>query len=123
MQFGDRVWETTTTSGTGPVSMGGAVAAYRTFASTFVSGTQTAYTLVDGNNWEVGYGTLTSGSPWTMSRDIVLSSSNAGALITLSGGTTQVFCDAPAAQTDWPTPYLPVGNCESVAHLRCWVSW
>lgn len=96
MNYADRVLETTTSSGTGAVSMGGAVAGFQSFSSAFVTGQQVGYCLVDGNNWEVGYGTLTTGSPWTMSRDVVLGSSSAGGLITLSGGSTSVFNTNPA---------------------------
>jgi len=102
VNYADRVQETTTTAGTGAITMAGAVAGYRTFASAFVTGTQISYCLVDGSAWEVGYGTLTTGSPWTMSRDILIASSS-GALIDLSGGSTTVFCTAPAPQVDWPT--------------------
>jgi hypothetical protein len=99
--FADRVQETTTTAGTGIVTLAGAVAAYQSFASAFPSGTQVAYRLLDANNnWEVGYGTFTTGS---LSRDTVIASSNAGALITLSGGSTSVVCTGPARSFDWPT--------------------
>jgi len=81
--------------------MGGASAGYRAFSSAFVTGTQVSYCLVDGMAWEVGLGTLTSGSPWTMSRDVLIASST-GALINLSGGSTTVFNTAPAPQVDWP---------------------
>src|SRR6266581_197366 len=98
--FADRVQETTTTSGTGTLTLAGAVAAYQSFATAFVSGTQVAYRLLDGNAWEVGYGTFTTGS---LTRDFVLGSSSAGALISLSGGSTSVVCTGPADSFDWPT--------------------
>lgn len=103
MQYDDRVQETTTTAGTGTINLGGAVASYQAFSTAFVTGTQVPYALVDGNNWEVGYGTLTTGTPWTLSRDIVLDSSAAGAKITLSGGSTTVFNTFPADNADWPS--------------------
>lgn len=101
MQFADRIQETTTTIGTGPMSMGGASAGYRAF-SVLPTGTQIPYCVTDGANWEVGLGTLTSGTPWTLSRDTLLASST-GALLALSGGTSTVFCDFPAQSADWPT--------------------
>lgn len=102
--YADRVQETTTTAGVGAVSMGGAVAGYQTWAAAFPngSGTKKTYCLVDGAAWEVGIGTLTSGTPWTLSRDTILASST-GAVLVLSGGSTSVFCDLAAQQVDWPT--------------------
>jgi hypothetical protein len=98
--FADRVQETTTTSGTGTLTLGGAVASYQSFASAFPTLTQVAYRLLDGNNWEVGYGTFTTGF---LSRDTVVQSSNSNALITLSGGSTSVVCTGLAQAFDWPT--------------------
>ena len=95
-QFFDRTQETTTTTGTGTISMGGAVAGYQAFsAAGFATGDTTIYCLLSGNNWEVGLGTLTSGAPWTMARTTILASSNAGAAITLAG-TSNVWCDGSA---------------------------
>jgi hypothetical protein len=98
--FADRVSETTTTAGTGTVTLGGAVAAFQSFAAAFVSGTQVAYRLLDGVNWETGYGTFTTGF---LTRDTVTASSNANALISLSGGSTSVVCTGLARAFDWPT--------------------
>lgn len=102
MNYADRVQETTTTAGTGTITMAGASSGYRAFSSIFITGTQISYCLVDGTAWEVGYGTLTTGGSWTMSRDVLLASST-GSAISLSGGSTLVLCDAPAANVDWPT--------------------
>jgi hypothetical protein len=101
MNYADRIQETTTTAGTGAVSMGGAVAGYNAF-STMPTGTQVPYCITDGTAWEVGFGTLTAGTPWTMSRDVLLGSST-GALLVLSGGSSTIFCDFPANAADWPT--------------------
>ena len=92
----DRVQETTTTSGTGTVTLAGAVAGYQSFGTAIGNANTTYYTLVDGNNWEVGIGTYTS-SGTTLARTTVLSSSAGGTTkITLSGGTTTVFVTYPA---------------------------
>jgi hypothetical protein len=103
--FADRVQETTTTAGTGTLALGGAVAAYQSFATAFPTLTQVAYRLLDGNNWEVGYGTFTTGF---LSRDYVVQSSNANALISLSGGSTSVVCTGLAQAFDWPTYAIQV---------------
>lgn len=91
----DRVLETTTTTGTGSFSLGGALTGYVTFNSTFSNGDIVFYTADNGQGeWEVGYGTVGTG---TLSRTVI-ESSNANALVVFSAGTKRVFCTAPAKQ-------------------------
>jgi len=92
----DRVWETTSTSGTGTLTLSGAVSGYQTFAA-IGNGNTTYYTITNGTDWEVGIGTYTS-SGTTLSRDTVLSSSSGGSKITVTPGSF-VFCDYPASKT------------------------
>ncbi len=96
----DRVKETTTTTGTGTVSLGGAVTGFRAFSSAFATGTVVYYCITDGTNWEVGYGAVTTGTPWALARSTVLASSNAGALVSFAAGSKDVFCTMPAAEID-----------------------
>lgn len=93
----DRCAETTATTGTGTISLAGAVRQYQTLAQGVGSGNETDYCLMSGDGiaWEVGRGTVTGGSPGTLSRDIVYASSAAGGLIILSG-TSTVFQTASA---------------------------
>jgi hypothetical protein len=86
----DRVQETTTTSGTGSVTLLGAVSGFQSFA--VVGNTNTTYyTITDGAQWEVGIGTYSTSGP-TLARTTVLSNSNGNTSpITLSGGIAQVF--------------------------------
>lgn len=93
-KLADRVKETTTTAGTGALSLGGAAVGYRAFSTAFATGDTVYYCIEGGSEWEVGIGTLTSGSPWTMARTTVLASSNAGAAVSFSAGTKNVFCTA-----------------------------
>ena len=95
----DRVQETTTTTGTGTVTLAGAVTGFQSF-SAIGNGNTTFYTIADqsGFNWEVGVGTYTS-SGTTLSRDTVLSSSNSGSLVNFSAGTKNVFVTLPASRT------------------------
>jgi hypothetical protein len=93
----DRVFETCTTTGTGALSLLGAVAKYQSFNSGVGNLAQTYYEIEDqsGTNWEGGIGTYTtSGS--TLSRTTVLFSSNAGALVNFTAGTKNVYCNYPA---------------------------
>jgi hypothetical protein len=86
----DRVQETTTTSGTGSVTLLGAVSGFQSFAVVGNSNT-TYYTITDGAQWEVGIGTYSTSGP-TLARTTVLSNSNGNTTpITLSGGLAQVF--------------------------------
>jgi len=93
----DRVRETTTTTGTGAVTLLGAVTGYQTFLAT-VGNANTTYYCISGQGtslWEVGIGTYTT-STNTLSRTTVLSSSNAGSLVNLSAGTYDVFVTYPS---------------------------
>jgi len=96
----DRVQETTVSTGTGTINLGGVVTGFQSFA-VIGSGNTTTYTIADatGSDWEVGIGTYTSGTPATLSRDTVLSSSNSGSLVNFSAGTKNVFVTLPAERS------------------------
>lgn len=95
----DRVKETTTTMGTGTVTLDGASTGYQSFAAVG-DGNTTYYTIAGqtSSEWEVGIGTYTS-SGTTLSRDSVLSSSNSGSLVNFSAGTKDVFVTYPAGRS------------------------
>jgi hypothetical protein len=105
-RLADRVKETATTTGTGTVTLGGAVTAFRGFLATLGAGL-VYYAIVHQSlaEWEVGIGTLAA-SPDTLARTTVLASSNAGAAVNFSGGTKDVFCTAPAAAFAKPPSFL-----------------
>jgi len=92
----DRVQETTTTTGTGTVTLAGAVTGFQSF-SVIGDGNTCYYAITSGNDWEVGLGTYTA-SGTTLSRDTILESSNSGSAITLSG-TSNVFVTYPAEKS------------------------
>jgi hypothetical protein len=94
----DRVKETTTTAGTGTVTLLGATTGFQSFAVIGDANT-TFYTIASqtGNEWEVGVGTYTS-SGTTLARTTVLSNS-AGTqptALTFSAGTKDVFVTYPS---------------------------
>ena len=93
----DRVQETSTTTGTGTLTLAGAVTGFQSF-SAIGNGNTTYYAISDGTNWEVGIGTYTSAGT-TLSRTTVLASSNAGSLVSFPAGTKSVFCDYPAGKS------------------------
>ena len=92
----DRVQETSTTVGTGTLTLGGAVLGFQTFA-VIGNANQTYYAISDPTtgDYEVGIGTYTS-SGTTLSRTTVLESSNSGSLVNFAAGTKNVFCTYPA---------------------------
>ena len=93
----DRVKESTTTSGTGNVTLGGAQNGFVTFSSVLSNGDPTYYTISDGNNWEVGLGTYnSSGNTLTRTDANVLQSTNSDNRISLSGSAADVFITLPA---------------------------
>lgn len=105
----DRIKETTTTTGTGTVSLGGAQAGFRAFSSAFTTGTVVYYCITDGTNWEVGSGAVTTGTPWTLARTSILASSNANALVSFGAGSKDVFCTLPADQSAKDQTYNSLG--------------
>jgi hypothetical protein len=94
----DRVKETTTSVGTSTINLAGAEDNFETFVAGVGTGNTTYYAIVDKGNseFEVGVGTVTSGTPDTLSRDTVLASSNSDALVNFSAGEKDVFCTQPA---------------------------
>lgn len=95
----DRVQETTTTVGTGTLTLGGAVLGFQTFAI-IGDGNTTYYAIVDPTTgeWEVGVGTYTA-SGTTLSRTTVFESSNSGSLVSFAAGSKRVFCTYPAERS------------------------
>jgi hypothetical protein len=99
----DRVRESSTTSGTGSITLGGAYTGYQTFNSAIASGSTVYYTIhnttsPNDGEWEVGVGTFTA--PSTLSRDTVLSSSAGGTTkVSFTGSSVlEVFVTQPAEQ-------------------------
>ena len=92
MQFEDRVLETSTTTGTGNITLDGAVTGYWTFATAFAVGDDFYY-CIEGQTpgeWEVGIGHLSNST--TLVRLEVRDSSNSNALVSFSAGMKNVFC-------------------------------
>jgi hypothetical protein len=91
----DRVRETSTTTGTGTLTLSGAVTGFQTFSTAIGNGNTTYYTITNGAEWETGLGTVAAG---TLARTTVLASSNAGSAVTFSAGTKDVFVGYPAGK-------------------------
>ena len=90
----DRIKETSSTTGQGTLTLGGAVDSFRTFADVG-DGNTTYYAIVDGNNFEVGLGTYTA-SGTTLSRDTVFQTSAGNTTKISCTGNQEVFVTQPA---------------------------
>lgn len=101
----NRVKEISTTTGTGVLTLSGAMTGFRTFASRCAVGDTFRYTLqgvdshgVPTGEWEVGIGTYSAANQITRS---VLDSSSAGVAVDLSVGTKQIWIGMDAAMGSW----------------------
>lgn len=92
--YSDRVKETTTTTGTGDITLAGAASGFESFNTAFSTDNPFYYCVALSTEWEVGIGYL-SGST-TLVRDKVLASSNSDTAVSFSAGTKDVFCTIPA---------------------------
>mgnify|MGYP005709529107 CR=1 FL=1 len=94
----DRVKESTTTTGTGTITLAGAVTNFETFTANLSNSDTTYYAIVDNtnNDFEVGLGTFTS-SGTTLARSVI-ASSNSNNLVDFGAGTKEVFITIPASK-------------------------
>lgn len=95
----DRVKETSSTAGTGTLTLAGTSSGFQSF-SVIGNGNTTYYAIVDNTtgDWEVGIGTYTSAGT-TLSRDTILESSNGGAAVNFAANSKDVFVTYPAEET------------------------
>ena len=95
----DRVRETSITTGTGAMALGGAVVGFQTFAAG-VGNSNTCYyaiSLRGGAEFETGLGTL-DGDSSDLTRTTVFQSSNSDSAVDFSAGTKDVFVTLPASK-------------------------
>ena len=109
----DRVKETSTTTGTGTLTLAGAVTGFETFTANLSDGDTTYYCCTDNTDFEVGLGTFTA-SGTTLARTTILASSNSGSAVNWSAGTRTVFCTLPAAKT----VFLDGSNVANISNLK-----
>ena len=92
----DRVRETTTATGTGVVTLAGAVLGYQAFS--VIGDGNTTYYCIAGqltSQWEVGIGTYNlTGN--TLTRNTILASSNNDLVVNFSSGIKDIFVTYPA---------------------------
>lgn len=104
----DRVKESTTSTGTGTINLDGATGGFKSFVAGIGTTNRTYYAIVGRTTteFEVGLGTVTDASPDTLSRDVILSSSNSDAKVSFSAGTKDVFCTLPSSKEGLPFPSI-----------------
>ena len=95
--FNDRVKETSVTTGTGTLTLDGAVQGFETFSSAIGNSNTTFYAieLPGTTEFEVGRGTISAGQ---LARTEIISSSNSDSAVDFSAGTKIVFCTLPASK-------------------------
>jgi len=112
----DRIKELTSTTGAGTLTLTGAEAGFQAFS--VLGNTRKCYyslTDVNGTDWEVGEGTYNSN---TLTRDVVLESSNSGTAISLSATGSTVFVTYPSNYASYSNvgvnrDYVSSGNIAS----------
>ena len=107
----DRVKVRTRTQGTGTLTLENVVDGFQSF-STIGDGNETYFGIIDQvGNWEISRGTYTAIGN-TLSRTIVVASSNNNQLVAFEEGSKNVFCTFPAslAQTNFTNAGYGVGN-------------
>lgn len=89
--FADRVKERTTITGTGVYALDGTEPGFRTFADAIGDTNTVDYCITDGIDWEVGTGTVTVGTPSSISRDTIHASSNSNLAVDWGQGNKTIF--------------------------------
>ena len=113
----DRARVTSTTTGTGTITLGPAVVGFQDFSSVG-NGNTTYYAISDlsTNDWEVGIGTYSSTGP-TLARTAVLASSNGGSLVSLSGYAKDVFITLPSSKA---IPFIGTAAPTNPSQAQTW---
>ena len=97
LQVADRIQQTGTANTTVSFTLSATTVGYQAFSPAITTGNTTYYSANDGTNWEVGIGTLTNST--TLTRTVILSSSNSGSAVSTFGATVTIFCDYPAGKS------------------------
>ena len=97
LQVADRIQQTGTANTTVSFTLSATTVGYQAFSPAITTGNTTYYSANDGTNWEVGIGTLTNST--TLTRTVILSSSNSGSAVSTFGATVTIFCDYPSGKS------------------------
>lgn len=108
LKNGDRIYETSVTTGAGDYTLAGAVTGFQAF-NALGNGNTCTYFVTDDVNWEVGIGTVLTG-PDRLQRTAIIASSNAGAAVNWGAGTRKLRCGLPAANAPRNAVEARAGN-------------
>jgi hypothetical protein len=118
----DRVRESSTSTGTGVMALGGAPAGYQRFSSVMTIGDTCWYAIIlPGSAWETGVGTYNNVNQ--LARTTVLESSNAGAAVSFAAGTKDVFICQPASKANVQNNTFPSGTLMLFQQTNAPVYW
>lgn len=94
----DRVKQSISSVGSGTLTLGGTPSGFVSFSDGIGDNNTTYYAIENLPQWEVGIGTYDNG---TLTRDVILNSSNNGNAIEIATGATPsvVFCNYPATRS------------------------
>jgi hypothetical protein len=95
--FRDRVKDTTSTTGTGNITLSGtAPTGYQSFNTAFGLGSAFLYCIVDNTSglWETGTGYLSNSTTLVRDAFVFDGSSGPGVLVNFTAGSKDVFCTA-----------------------------
>ena len=114
----DRVRETSTTTGTGTLTLDGAVTGFRTFSSAIGDTNTCYYTITLAADYEVGLGTVGAG---TLARTTILKWSNSNNAVNFGAGTKDVFATYPgekAVVTDNTQTFVAAQTFRAASAIR-----
>lgn len=94
--FSAAIQETTTDTGTGNLTLLGAVASFFTIASAYADNERFYYSVSGGSDRELGVGYTSGGA---LVRELVRKSTNANALVSFAAGTKKIIAIQPAEGT------------------------
>ena len=99
--YADRVYESSTSTGTGNFTLAGALTGYQTFSTAF-STNNAYYCIVNRtvpSEWEIGIFTVSTTTLARSAGNVLSGSAGAGTLVTFSAGVKDVFNTLPASMT------------------------
>ena len=104
--FADRAGEVSVIEGLGPYLLTDSKDCHQGIVDAIGDGNSSYFCAEDGTDWEVFRGTITAGTPDSLSRDAIVASSNAGAAVNWAAGSKNVVLVLPAMaiQRMIPTP-------------------
>ncbi|MGV4856394.1 hypothetical protein [Acetobacter senegalensis] len=115
-QLGNYVLETATAPGTGSFTLNGPETARRSFSAAFPNGGTVFYFADDGSSAEWGVGTLTIGTPSTLSRTTIIGTTSGSASALNFSGSVEVYNEIPAE-------YVPILEADGHLLVKSITDW